>query len=229
MIKKLFYWAICAIGVCVATSCNGSQKEPAPGSETASEGVFAEVLTLVNEYSAKEDELSEKIQASWQAQDSEKTEKLMKEKKALNPEFEEKLAAISTKLSGTPIAYELADTFFYKMETEPTIAEVTPNGLNATGVIKLAVAAKTNFKVGKYKGDEYRVYMKLVDKSGNTLGYHVEKTIADDRQPLEIKAGEVLQPLTVSIILAEASQDEAPIAKIVFVSESEWQQSLKDK
>lgn len=228
MTKRFFFSAICAIVVCVATSCGGSQsKSPSSEETTAGKGLFAEVMTLVNEYQGKDDALSEKMQAAGQAQDMDKIEKFMKEQKALKPEFNEKLAAISTKLSGTSIAYELPDTFFYQMATEPAISEVTSNGLNATGVIQFSVSAKNDLKVGKYKGDDYRIYMKSVDESGTTLGYHVGRTIADDRKPLEIKAGEVLKPITVSIKLAEKSCDEASIAKIVFVPESEWQQSLK--
>ena len=189
MAKRTIFWAICAIVVCIAASCGGSQTKSSSGEETpVGKGLFAEVMTLVKEYQGKEDALSEKMQAAGQAQDQGKLEKLMKEQKALKPEFKEKLAAISAKLSGTKIAYELPDTFFYQLTTEPAIAEVTPNGLNATGVIQFTVSARKDFKVGKYKKDDYRIFMRLVDDAGAVLGYHVEHTIADDRKPQEIKA-----------------------------------------
>lgn len=230
MAKRTIFWAICAIVVCIAASCGGSQTKSSSGEETpVGKGLFAEVMTLVKEYQGKEDALSEKMQAAGQAQDQGKLEKLMKEQKALKPEFKEKLADISAKLSGTKIAYELPDTFFYQLTTEPAIVEITPNGLNATGVIQFTVSARKDFKVGKYKKDDYRIFMRLVDDAGAVLGYHVEHTIADDRKPQEIKAGTALQPVSVNIVLAEKSSDEAAVAKIVFVPESEWQQSLNSK
>lgn len=230
MIKRFLFSVICTLAVCVATSCGGGQSKSSSNGENTDEkgGVFTGVMTLVNEYQSKDDALNEKMQAAGQAQDMGKIEKLMKEQKALKPEFDEKLAAISAKLSGTSIAYELPDTFFYQVVTEPAITEVTSNGLNATGIIQFSVSAKKDLKVGKYKRDDYRIYMKLVDKSGTTLGYHVEHTIVDDRKPVEIKAGETFNPITVNITLAEKSCDEAATAKIVFVSESEWQQNLKN-
>lgn len=230
MSKSFFFSVICAIAVCIATSCGGGQSKSSSTEKAAEEkGLFAEVMTLVNEYQGKDNELSEKMQAAGQAQDMDKIEKFMEEQKALKPEFNEKLEAISKNLAGTSVAYELPDTFFYQMATEPTITEVTPNGLNATGVIKFTVSAKNDLKVGKYKRDDYRIFVKLVDDSGNVLGCHAVNTIVDDSKPQEIKAGTILEPITVNIVLAEKSHDEALIDKIIFVTESEWQQILNSK
>lgn len=228
MMKNLFFSAMCAIAVCVATACGSSPKQASADEEGAADyGMFTDVMNLVNEYQSQDDALSEKMQAAGMAQDADKIEKLMQEQKKLKPEFDEKLAAISNKLAGTKIAYELPDSFFYQMAVEPIVTDVTSNGLNATGNIHFMVSSKNDLKVGKYKGDDYKIYYKFVDASGNTLGYHAASTIIDDRKPQEIKAGEALKPIKSGIILAEKSHKEATIVKIVFVSESEWQQSLK--
>lgn len=238
MKKRFLSSAICAIAVCVAASCGGSQSE-SPSSEktTAGKGLFAEVVTLAHEYESKKDALDEKMEAAGRAQNRDEIEKLMKEKKALQPEFEEKLAAISTKLSGAPVPYELPDTFFYQMATEPAISEVTPTKGGAKCEIQFSVSAKNDLKVED--PIDCTIYMKLVDESGTTLGYDraypmgVFKDPRDDK-PLEIKAGEVLEkPITVSIktyskASSTAEAKIAPsIAKIVFVSESEWEQHNK--
>lgn len=227
MMKKVLFGAMCALMACFAVSCGGNQNKSATSDSTAAgSGLFADVMTLVNEYQAKDAELSEKMQAAGQAQDSEKIERLMEEQKALKPEFEEKLMALSQKLSGTVVEYELPDSFFYQVATAPAVKEVTPNGLNATGYIEFTINAKKDLKVGKYKGDDFRVFMKLVDKAGNTLGYHIERAIADDTKPQEIKAGAALKPATLGVVLAEKNNKEANVAKIVFVTQAEWEQSL---
>ena len=227
MMKKMFFAMTCAVVACFAVSCGGNQsKSSTSESAPAGEGLFADVMALVNEYQGKDEELSEKMQAAGQAQDAEKIEKLMEEQKALKPEFDEKLTALSSKLSGTVVEYELPDSFFYQVATSPSITKVTPNGLNATGYIEFTINAKQDLKVGKYKGDDYRVFMKLVDEQGNTLGYHVSGAIKDDTKPLEIKAGEALNPVSLGVILAEKSNKEAAVSKIVFVTQAEWEQNL---
>ena len=227
MMKKVLFGAMCALMACFAVSCGGNQNKSSTSESTSTgSGLFADVMTLVNEYQGKDAELSEQMQAAGQAQDQGKIEKLMEEQKALKPEFEEKLTALSSKLSGTVVEYELPDSFFYQVATAPAVKEVTPNGLNATGVIEFTLNAKQDLKVGKYKGDDFRVFMKLVDEKGATLGYHVSGAIKDDTKPLEIKAGEALNPVSLGVILAEKSNKEATVSKIVFVTQAEWEQNL---
>lgn len=230
MNQKFLFATICTVVLSFLMACgNGQNKAPSGSQPSEAQGVFAEVMALVSEYQEKDDQLNVKMQAAGEAQDMEEVEKLMKEQQTFKSDFKEQLAAISQRLAGTEIAYELPDSFFYQIATPPTVTEVTPNGLNATGVIQFSISTKKDLKIGKYKGDDYRIFIKLLDESGHSLGIHAYRTIADDRQPQEIKAGTRLQPVTVSIILAENSHKEAPVTKLVFVSENEWSQSLNYK
>lgn len=229
MTNRLFYSAICAIAVCVAVSCGGKQGKSSSGDSASEKGLFGEVMALVHEYQEENDKIGDKISAAAESQNMSKMEKLMEEQKELKPEFEEKLAAISQKISGTSIAYEVPDSFFFQMSKEPVVTKVEPNGLNANAVIRFTVSAKSDFTVGKYKRDEYRVFMKSVDEAGNAVGYHAAQTIEDDRKPQEIKAGQELSPITVNITLAEEVNKEAAMAKIVFITESEWLEGIKRK
>ncbi len=229
MNKRYFLSIIGTIVVCIITSCGGGKSNsPSSDNATTKKGLFADVMTLIQEYQDKNEELSIKMQAAVGAQDADKLEKLLKEEKTLKPEFNEKLAALSKKLTGTPIDYELPDSFFFQIVNKPTITEVTPNGLNATGHIQLTIASKKDLNVGKYKGDDYRVYIKLIDDAGNTLSYNAYPTVKNDLAPQVIKAGQILEPINIYIVLSlHKRTTQAHLAKIVFVTEKEWQETLK--
>lgn len=65
MNKRYFLSIIGTIVVCIITSCGGGKSNsPSSDNATTKKGLFADVMTLIQEYQDKNEELSIKMQAA---------------------------------------------------------------------------------------------------------------------------------------------------------------------
>lgn len=219
--RKYLYTALCSVlVVTLFSACGGgsSAGSSTDASASSSDGLFGSVSGVIAECVQKKTDFQKKMET---IKDMEEAAKLAKQSNELDETLEAMIEAAAQKLVGKKIPYEMTDSLFYTITSEPVVTKAFANGTDAVSMnITFRAAQKEAMEISKMAYLDYPICYKLVDANGSPLWASITYIVSDNTKPVKFDAGQDYgQDFVIDLSINKKNLDKLKNAtKIVFIS-----------